>query len=56
MALLSRKWKKYGRYIYYGMLVGYLIFLALVTTFALVTSNPGSSNGTCTNDQDRQGL
>ncbi len=46
--LLDIKWKKFGRYLYYGMLLAYLLFLATLTTFSLVVTNPSAAvNGTC---------
>ena len=32
---VRRKWKMYGRYIYYGFMIYYLIFLIMLTTYGL---------------------
>ena len=40
LALVRRKWKMYGRTIYYFELLLYLIFLAFFTTFSIYTSEP----------------
>lgn len=40
--LLNYKWQTYGRYVYFGNLCIYLVFLLFLTTFALVVPNPGS--------------
>ena len=37
LALIRRKWQNYGRYLYSGSLIFYLIFLAFLTTYALLT-------------------
>ena len=39
MSLVRRKWMKYGRYIYYSGLISYLVFLAFLTSFALLSPN-----------------
>ena len=39
MSLVRRKWMKYGRYIYYSGLMSYLVFLAFLTSFALLSPN-----------------
>ena len=36
---VRRKWKKYGRYIYYSGLVFYFVFLLFLTSFALLSPN-----------------
>ena len=36
---VRRKWKKYGRYIYYTGLIFYLVFLLFLTSFALLSPN-----------------
>jgi hypothetical protein len=55
MALLTRKWTQFGRYIYYGSLMAYAAFLSMLTTFALVTTNPGGINATCSVDSGPAG-
>ena len=39
LALVRRKWNKYGRYLYYMGLLRYSTFLAFLTSFALLTPN-----------------
>ena len=39
LALVRRKWKKYGRYLYYIGLLSYLVFLFFLTSYALLTPN-----------------
>ena len=39
LALIRRKWQNYGRYLYFTGLFFYLIFLALLTSYALLTPN-----------------
>ena len=34
-ALLRKKWKDFGRYFYYGIFIGYVIFLAILTTYGI---------------------
>ena len=34
-ALLRKKWKNFGRYFYYGIFIGYVIFLAILTTYGI---------------------
>ena len=41
-SLLDYKWRTYGRYFYFSNLFIYLVFLAFLTAFALVSPNPGS--------------
>ena len=36
---VRRKWKKYGRYIYYTGLISYFVFLLFLTSFALLSPN-----------------
>ena len=36
---VRRKWKKYGRYIYYSGLISYFVFLLFLTSFALLSPN-----------------
>ena len=36
---MRRKWKKYGRYIYYSGLLSYFVFLTFLTSFALLSPN-----------------
>ena len=36
---VRRKWKKYGRYIYYSGLLSYFVFLTFLTSFALLSPN-----------------
>ena len=36
---VRRKWKKYGRYIYFTGLLSYFIFLTFLTSFALLSPN-----------------
>ena len=51
LALVRRKWNKYGRYLYYMGLLRYSTFLAFLTSFALLTPNArtrlenGGNNG-----------
>ena len=40
ISLLDYKWKKFGRYIFFGNLLIYLIFLVFLTAFALVILSP----------------
>ena len=40
ISLLDYKWKKFGRYIFFGNLLIYLIFLVFLTAFALVIRSP----------------
>ena len=40
ISLLDYKWKKFGRYIFFGNLLIYLIFLAFLTAFGLVVLSP----------------
>jgi transient receptor potential cation channel subfamily A protein 1 len=40
VSLLMYKWETYGRYIYYSNLLIYVIFLGLLTTFALLVPHP----------------
>ena len=40
ISLLTYKWETYGRYIYYGNLLIYILFLSFLTTFALVVPHP----------------
>ena len=44
MALVRRKWLDYGRYLYYLGLLFYCIFLAFLTSYALLTPNAQRSN------------
>ena len=39
VALVRHKWLKYGRYLYYSGLLFYCIFLAFLTSYALLTPN-----------------
>ena len=39
LALVRRKWIKYGRYLYYLSLLPYLTFLIFLTSYALLTPN-----------------
>ena len=39
LALILRKWQHYGRYLYFTGLFSYLLFLALLTSYALLTPN-----------------
>ena len=40
ISLLDYKWKKFGRYIFFGNLLIYLIFLVFLTAFGLVVLSP----------------
>ena len=40
ISLLDYKWKKFGRYIFFGNLFIYLIFLMFLTAFGLVVLSP----------------
>ena len=40
ISLLEHKWTTFGRYIFFGNLFIYLIFLAFLTAFGLVVLNP----------------
>ena len=40
ISLLDYKWKKFGRYIFFGNMFVYLIFLAFLTAFGLVVLSP----------------
>ena len=40
ISLLDYKWKKFGRYIFFGNLFIYLIFLVFLTAFGLVVLSP----------------
>ena len=44
LALIRRKWQNYGRYLYFTGLFFYLIFLALFTSYALLTPNANSDS------------
>ena len=46
LALVRHKWKKFGRYIYYGHLIVYLLFLFSLTAYILldVRANPCTGN------------
>ena len=39
-SLLHYKWKKFGQYGYFSNLLTYIVFLTLLTAFALVVSHP----------------
>ena len=41
-SLLDYKWRTYGRYVYFGNLFIYLVFLGFLTAFALTSPNPVS--------------
>ena len=43
LGLVRRKWIDYGRYLYYSSLLIYLLFLAFLTSFALLTPNAKSN-------------
>ena len=40
MALVRNKWNSLGRYVYYGTLILYLLFVGLLTNFVLDTPAP----------------
>ena len=40
MALVRNKWNSLGRYVYYGQLILYLLFVGLLTNFVLDTPAP----------------
>ena len=40
ISLLDYKWKRFGRYIFFGNLFIYLTFLVFLTAFALVVQSP----------------
>jgi len=40
ISLLEHKWTSFGRYIFFGNLFIYLIFLAFLTAFGLVVLSP----------------
>ena len=44
LALIRRKWQHYGRYLYFTGLFSYLLFLALLTSYALLTPNANTDN------------
>ncbi|CAI8048714.1 Transient receptor potential cation channel subfamily A member 1 homolog [Geodia barretti] len=41
-SLLDYKWRTYGRYVYFGNLFIYVVFLVFLTAFALTSPNPVS--------------
>ena len=43
MALVRNKWNSLGRYVYYGTLILYLLFVGLLTNFVLDTPAPYSA-------------
>ncbi len=40
LALVRHKWKSFGRYVYYGQLFLYLLFLFFLTSYLLMVPNP----------------
>ena len=34
-ALLRKKWKNFGRYFYYGIFIGYVIFLSILSAYGI---------------------
>ena len=45
MALVRNKWNSLGRYVYYGQLILYLLFVGLLTNFVLDTPAPYREGG-----------
>ena len=45
MALVRNKWNSLGRYVYYGQLILYLLFVGLLTNFVLDTPAPYRQGG-----------
>ena len=50
-ALLRKKWKDFGRYFYYGIFIGYVTFLAILTTYGISFSKTYRSSISTSGDK-----